>query len=152
MARFTPDNGSKACSMEMDFGSTPEEKVTKGTGGMENLKELVRLSSRTASTANQEEDTKVPSSMADSMASEEKPLQMETLFKEYTEKTNHVERAHTNGSKDQYTKESFIKEIEKEWANSIHLSNSSTKDSIETTGLKANARSSCQMETLITVW
>lgn len=138
--------------MEMDFGSIPEEKVTKVTGEMESLKELARLSLRTASTANQEEDTKGLSSMVSSMASEEKPLQTETPSKESTERINHAARALTNGSKDQFTKESSMKEIEKEWASSIHPSNSFTKDSTETIGLKANARSSCQMETLITVW
>lgn len=138
--------------MEMDFGSTPEGKVTKEIGGMESLKELARLSLRTASTANQEEDTKGLSSMVSSRASEEKPLQTETPSKESTERISHAARAHINGSKDQFTKESSMKEIEKEWASSIHPSNSFTKDSTETIGLKANARSSCLMETLITVW
>lgn len=58
MAKFTLDNGRKACSMEMDFGSTQEEKVTKETGGTENLKELAHLSSKIVSTANQEDDSR----------------------------------------------------------------------------------------------
>ena len=74
------------------------------------------------------------------MVLEGKFLQTEIVSKEFTEKTSHAAKALTNGQKDQSTKESFIKETEKEWANLIHLSSSSTKDSTETIDLKASAR------------
>lgn len=86
------------------------------------------------------------------MASEEKPSRMETPSKEYTERTSHLARAHTNGWRDQSTKESFIKEIGREWASSTHPLNSSTEDNTEMTDLKANVKSSCRTETLITAW